>query len=75
MFVVVDTNLCIQIQYDCSHIATILWYTSEAHGMCRNNNGIKENDLRTPQGEAVDANTSGWSLRAPCQEAQCTADC
>lgn len=39
MFVVVDTSLGIQIQYDCSHIATIiLLNTTEVNGMCGNNN-------------------------------------
>lgn len=76
MFVVVDTTLGIQIKYDCSHIATILLSkTTEVHGMCGNNNGIEEDDLRTPQGEAVDASTFGWSWRVPNQEAWCTADC
>ncbi|XP_059194717.1 IgGFc-binding protein-like isoform X2 [Centropristis striata] len=76
MFVVVDTSLGIQIKYDCSHTATVLLSDStEVNGMCGNNNGIKEDDLRTPQGEAVDATTFGWSWRVPDQEARCTADC
>ena len=76
MFVVVDTSLGIQVKYDCSHVATILLSnTMEVYGMCGNNNGIEEDDLRTPQGEPVDATTFGWSWRVPDQEAQCTADC
>ncbi|XP_071325188.1 IgGFc-binding protein [Trachinotus anak] len=76
IFVVVDTNLGIQIKYDCSHIATVLLSNkTEVRGMCGNGNGIKDDDLRTPQGEAVDATTFGWSWRAPDQEAPCTADC
>lgn len=76
MFVVVDTSLGIQVKYDCSHIATVvLSNTIKVHGMCGNNNGIKEDDLRTPQGEAVDATTFGWSWRVPDREARCTADC
>lgn len=75
-FVVVDTSLGIQIKYDCSHIATILLHnTTKVHGMCGNNNGIEEDDLRTPQGEDIDATTFGWSWRIPGQEARCTADC
>nr|XP_046255484.1 IgGFc-binding protein-like isoform X2 [Scatophagus argus] len=76
IFAVVDTTLGIQIKYDFSHIAIILLFNkTEVYGMCGNNNGIKEDDLRTPQGEAVDATTFGWSWRSPHQEAQCTADC
>lgn len=76
MFVVVNTSLGLQIKYDCSHIATILLSnTVPVNGMCGNNNDIAEDDLRTPQGEVVDATTFGWSWRAPNQEAQCTADC
>lgn len=76
IFVVVDTSLGIQIKYDCSSIATILLLnTTKVHGMCGNNNGIEDDDLRTPQGETVDATTFGWSWRIPHQEAQCTADC
>lgn len=36
---------------------------------------IEEDDLRTPQGEAVDATTFGWSWRITYWGAQCTADC
>ncbi|CAJ1061665.1 LOW QUALITY PROTEIN: IgGFc-binding protein [Xyrichtys novacula] len=76
IFVVVDTILGLQIKYDCSHIATIfLSNKTPVNGMCGNNNGIEEDDLRTPQGEAADATTVGWSWRVPGQEAQCTADC
>ncbi len=76
VFVVVDTTMGIQIKFDCSHIATILLLNStKVLGMCGNNNGIEDDDLRTPQGEAVDATTFGWSWRIPHQEAQCTADC
>lgn len=76
VFVVVDTNLGVQIKYDCSHIATItLSKTTKVCGLCGNNNGIKEDDHRTPQGEAVDTTTFGWSWRVSDQEAQCKADC
>lgn len=76
MFVVMDTNQGIQIKYDWSQIATILLSNAaEVRGMCGNNNGIKDDDLRTPQGEAVDATTFGWSWRVPDLEAQCIADC
>ncbi|XP_074538742.1 IgGFc-binding protein [Halichoeres trimaculatus] len=76
MFVIVNTSLGLQIKYDCSHIATILLSnTTAVNGMCGNNNGIEEDDLRTPQGEVVDATTFGWSWRGPDQEARCTADC
>lgn len=76
VFVVVDTSVDIQIKYDYSYIAIIrLLNTTEVHGMCGNNNGIEEDDLRTPQGEAVDATIFGWSWRIPHQEAPCTADC
>lgn len=43
--------------------------------MCGKNNGIKEDDLRTPQGGAVNAATFGWSWRVPDGEAHCTANC
>lgn len=76
VFVVVDTSLGIQIKYDYSSVAIIrLFNTTVVQGMCGNNNGFEEDDLRTPQGEAVDATTFGWSWRIPHQEAQCTADC
>ncbi|XP_051261445.1 IgGFc-binding protein-like isoform X2 [Dicentrarchus labrax] len=76
IFVVMDISLGLQIKYDCSHIVAILLFnTIEVCGMCGNNNGIEEDDLKTPQGEAVDATTFGWSWRVPDQEAQCTADC
>lgn len=76
MFVIVETSLGIQIKYDKSHIAMIsLPVNTEVQGLCGNNNGIEEDDLRTPQGEAVDATTFGWSWRVPDPEALCTADC
>uniref|UniRef100_A0A3Q3EKG2 VWFD domain-containing protein n=1 Tax=Labrus bergylta TaxID=56723 RepID=A0A3Q3EKG2_9LABR len=75
-FVVVDTSLGIQVKYDCSHFATIfLPNTTAVNGLCGNNNGIEEDDLRSPQGKAVDATTFGWHWRVPDQEAWCTADC
>lgn len=76
MFVVVDTSLGIQLKFDQSHIAMItLPNNTEVHGLCGNNNGIEEDDLRTPQGEAFDATTFGWSWRVPDPEALCTAEC
>lgn len=76
VFVVVDTHRGIKVKYDCVHIAAVLSSNDkEVHGMCGNNNGIREDDLRTPQGEVVNATTFGWSWRVPDEEAQCTADC
>nr|XP_020511172.2 LOW QUALITY PROTEIN: IgGFc-binding protein-like [Labrus bergylta] len=75
-FVVVDTSLGIQVKYDYSHFATILLpNTTAVNGLCGNNTGIEEGDLRSPQGKAVDATTFGWHWRVPDQEAWCTADC
>lgn len=76
MFVVVDTNLNIQIKFDYAQLATILLSNpTKVHGLCGNGNGIKDDDLTTPQGEAVDATMFGWSWRVPDPGAQCTADC
>ncbi|XP_041649020.1 IgGFc-binding protein isoform X2 [Cheilinus undulatus] len=75
-FVVLDTSLGVQVKYDCSHIATILLSnTAVVNGLCGNNNGIEDDDFRSPQDEAVDATTFGWSWRVSDQEAWCTADC
>uniref|UniRef100_A0A3B4YYT4 VWFD domain-containing protein n=1 Tax=Stegastes partitus TaxID=144197 RepID=A0A3B4YYT4_9TELE len=72
VFVVVDTNLGIRVKYDCSHIAAILLSNkTQVHGMCGNNNGIKEDDFRTPQGATVNAAAFGWSWRVSAGEAQC----
>ncbi|XP_070690944.1 IgGFc-binding protein [Pempheris klunzingeri] len=73
MFVVVDTSLGIQIKYDCSHIATILLSnTTEVSGMCGNNNGIEEDDLRTPQAMSCPLNSQynscGTACPATCEE-------
>lgn len=76
MFAVTDIGLGMQIKYDYHHIATVLLLnTTAVSGLCGNNNGIEDDDLRTPQGDTVDATTFGWSWRVPHLGAQCTADC
>lgn len=76
VFVVVDTSIGIQIKYDCANIATVILSNNmKVSGICGNNNGIKEDDFRTPQGETVDAATFGWSWRVSEPETRCTADC
>lgn len=76
VFVVVDTNLGVQIKYDGAHTATVIVSnTAKVKGLCGNNNGNKGDDLRTPQGEAVNATTFGWSWRVSDRGSRCTAGC
>lgn len=78
MFVVVDTSFAIQMMYDLLLFCLCpppQYNQSPRYSMCGNNNGTEENYLSTLQGEAIDANSFGWSRRIPQQEARCTADC